>query len=112
MERKLIKAGLYGFIFGLFIAILYYPDTKIVHEGSGMISAQTVPIRDLVFDILRASVRTSIAFVIAYAVFSFYRNLKQERFDLRRSIADFLKAFVIGLLVLAAVYFLIGVIIR
>lgn len=112
MERKLIKAGIYGFIFGLFIAILYYPDMKVIHEGNGMISEQIVPIRELVFDLLRSAIRASLTFVIAYGLFSFYRNLKQDRFDLKRSIADFLKAFVIGLIVLAVVYFLIGVIIK
>lgn len=62
MERKLIKAAIYGFIIGLCVTFLFYPDVRVTNIGDGSIIEQHVPVREMILDLLRSSIRTSIAF--------------------------------------------------
>jgi hypothetical protein len=88
MEKKLIKAATYGFILGLFIAVLYYPDVKVYHESNGASFVQ-VPLREYIFQVLRFAIRASLAAVAAVGLV--------ELFKLQRSTsAEFIKGIIIS----------------
>jgi hypothetical protein len=112
LERKLLKAGIYGFILGLFLSILYYPDVKVINDGNGLITSYPVPLRELIFDILRFSIKTSMTIVFSFWIINFYRNLKKEKFDFKKSVVDFLKVFIIGIIIIPVIFLLIGIIIK
>jgi hypothetical protein len=94
----------------MFFSILYYPDVKIINQGFGMVSTQPVPLRELILDILRSSIRVSLAFISSFWIINFYRSLKKEKFDIKKSVVDIVRSFSIGLIIILLIYFLIGAI--
>ncbi|MDF2961612.1 MAG: hypothetical protein K0S39_3347 [Paenibacillus sp.] len=74
MERMLVKAGAYGFITGLFLAILFCGDTVTVQPAPNVYTSQVMPLREYILTVLRFAIKISLGSVIAVWVYErFFR---------------------------------------
>ncbi|MCR8636032.1 hypothetical protein [Paenibacillus radicis (ex Xue et al. 2023)] len=69
MERLLVKAGIYGFIVGLFLAILFCTDTVTTQPGRGFYSSEALPMREYILTLLRFAIKLSLGTVVAVWVY-------------------------------------------
>jgi len=53
MEKKLVKGGIYGFIIGLFLAVLFISNEVEVRQGSSMFTAVQLPMSVYIIKLLR-----------------------------------------------------------
>ncbi|MCS7459536.1 hypothetical protein N0M98_05230 [Paenibacillus doosanensis] len=53
MEKKLVKGGLYGFVIGLLLALLFCSDKETVRQAGNVIASRDLPMRDYILKLLR-----------------------------------------------------------
>ncbi|WP_028551336.1 hypothetical protein [Paenibacillus sp. UNC451MF] len=102
MEKKLVKGGVYGFIIGLFLAILFCADRVTLHVSASSTTIELLTMRDYVLKLLRCACGFSLGTV---AVLWLQDWMKRDpRDNQEQSFAvGFLKAFFIVLGVIIAV---------
>lgn len=105
MEQKLVKGGLYGFIVGLFLAILFCADQVTVHESAVSKTTELLTMREYVLKLLRYACGISLGTV---AVLSLQEWMKRDPRDKQEMsfVGGFFKAFFIVLGVIIAVMLL------
>jgi hypothetical protein len=111
LERKLIKAGIYGLIIGVLFSILYYPDVIGINTNGGYTS-QAVSMRDYIFKVLRTSIKICFASIIAVCVVEFYKSLPKDDSSTKstKKIAiDVIKSFLIGTVLFLIIFYIIGI---
>ncbi|WP_282938326.1 hypothetical protein [Paenibacillus sp. RC67] len=96
METKLVKGGLYGFIIGLFLAILFCADRVTVHVSASSTTMELLTMREYVLKLLRYSCGFSLGTV---AVLWLQDWMKRDPRDKQEPsfVVGFLKAFFIVL---------------
>ncbi|WP_079911139.1 hypothetical protein [Paenibacillus sp. 32352] len=108
METKLVKGGLYGFIIGLFLAVLLCDDQVTVSRSASSTVTELLPMREYVLKLLRWACGASLGTVAVLWVRDWLDRdpgRKQEP----SFIVGFLKAFfvVIGVIVAVMLFMLL-----
>jgi hypothetical protein len=105
LEQKLIKSAAYGFIIGLCIALLYYPDIRTQQLGPGSYEMYTIPLREYIFQILRFAVRASLSALVAVGIIEGFKLRKSSSSDF---VVGMLKSFVITFALIIVIMMIIG----
>jgi hypothetical protein len=105
LEQKLIKSATYGFIIGLCIALLYYPDIRTKQLGPGSYEMYTVPLREYIFQILRFAIRASLSALVAVGIIEGFKLRKSGAADFAAGMA---KSFVITFALIVVIMIIIG----
>jgi hypothetical protein len=108
LEKKLIKGALYGFVIGLFIAILYYPDVKKYVEMNGATIIH-VPMREYIFQVLRFSIRASLAAIAAVGLMEVFKIRKSNSAEFLKEI---IKSFVIAFVIIMIILWILGMVLE
>ncbi|MFE5322511.1 hypothetical protein ACFQ88_27910 [Paenibacillus sp. NPDC056579] len=95
MEKKLLKGGIYGFIIGLLIAILFVSD-EFVYRSGALAGAVQYPMREYIVKLLRVASGFSLAAVAGVWFHEWMRRDKQEQ-EGPSFWGGFLKSFLIVL---------------
>lgn len=108
METKLVKGGIYGFIVGLMLGILWCPDQITTHGMGGATTTILLPIREYVFKVLRIACLCSLGTVVSVYGREWYARSQQGGQGGNRTApsfwSGFMKSFlfVLGVLLIAA----------
>ncbi|MBD8496945.1 hypothetical protein [Paenibacillus arenosi] len=106
MEKKIVKAGLYGLIVGILFSIVYYPDVVTVQQSIGYTSYQ-VPLREYVFKVLRNGINICFSAIIVMGLFQVYKRLPKSEYSNKQFLWGVIKSFLIGIVIFYVIYSLI-----
>ncbi|RKQ33991.1 hypothetical protein D8M06_09230 [Oceanobacillus halophilus] len=76
MEKLLVKTGIYGFICSLAIGILFIEKTDTIQTSNGMYSYYEKDLTEYVIEILRFSIKVTIALIFLALLYKLYRTYK------------------------------------
>ncbi|PYI54301.1 hypothetical protein [Paenibacillus flagellatus] len=101
MERKLVKGGVYGFLIGLLVGVVLFPDTETTRYISGIREVTYEPLRAYIIKLIRFSSLLSL-FTMAGIWVKDYFVLTNKKTGLIEFIKGVLLSFMIGLVLILA----------
>ncbi|QYR23496.1 hypothetical protein KZ483_11610 [Paenibacillus sp. sptzw28] len=108
MERKLVKAGIYGLLLGLLFSIIYHPDI-ISLNNNGAYSGYVVPMREYMFKVLRTAIKICFASIIVAALVEYYKSLPKGEYSIKQFVLGIIKSLIIGTVLFLIVFYIIGI---
>ncbi|WP_028595678.1 hypothetical protein [Paenibacillus assamensis] len=107
MEKKIVKAGLYGLIVGILFSIVYYPDVITVQQSMGYTS-YVIPLREYVLKVLRNAIKICFSAMILVGMVHFYKSLPKAEYSNKQFVWGVIKSFLIGTILFFIVFSLFG----
>ncbi|WP_410769369.1 hypothetical protein [Fontibacillus sp. BL9] len=103
MEKIIVKTGIYSFLIGLLIGLLFFKDTTAVkYDGSGVTEWIQLPLRQYLFKLLRFSSLLSLV-AMAIAWISRYVVITKEKTKFGVLLKGYILAFLLGLVIIFSV---------
>lgn len=101
VERKLIKAGIYGFIIGLLIGVVLFPDKETIKFASGVKEITYEPMRVYLMKLIRFSALLSL-----FAVAGVWLKEKLVITNGKTGFVQFIRGWVLSFVLVLAVILL------
>ncbi len=105
MEKRIVKSGVYGFLIGLLIGIVFLKDTEVIrHVGSFKETAE-LPLRMYLFKLLRfSSIFSLVSMVLVWISGHFVITNEKTKFVVL--LKSYFKALILGLLIILMAVFI------
>lgn len=110
MEKRLVKTGIYVFLIGMLLGIVFIKDTEVIrYDGSSLVETIQLPLRTYLLKLIRFSSAASLAAMFAVWVASIFRNGKSTSAGFLKT---YFKGFAAGLLLIFIILLAVSLISR